>query len=463
MAQTVTVEEILQDIGVTQSGAWTVGQGGAPWSVSQSGTWDIATLTTLTGITNTVTVDGTVTANQGGSPWAVSQSGTWDVGTVTSVTEVVKSVVWLNDEAGAPFTNANPLPGALSDGTTQAAVDATKAALLVGAHIVDDSGVLQGIKVSEGMAHVLSMPYGYAIAEGDLSGHSAVHKFGYNGDIDAVLEPIWTSGGNYPYLSAGEQLKVSGGANDVSTLRDSGNATGGSTTTIEDTGADFVAATVAVGDVVINDTQSEYGIICLVEATKLTVYTAMSTGFSAADAYRVLNASGTGAAAVRVLGLDDDYLEISEVVATNGAAPVATSQSFLRVFRAYVVIAGNTGGNVAAILVQDNAAAVTQAEIRATRNQTEMAIWTVPASKTLFLTATHAGESNNVRAEVSVFQRPRGGVFRPIGLAMAVKQGGDGHDYATPLSIPQKTDVEMRAIGDGVNAAVSAGFEGWYE
>lgn len=35
-----------------------------------------------------VPVSGTVTANQGGAPWSVSQSGTWNVGTVTTVTTV---------------------------------------------------------------------------------------------------------------------------------------------------------------------------------------------------------------------------------------------------------------------------------------------------------------------------------------------------------------------------------------
>ena len=58
-------------------------------AATQSGTWNIATVTTLTGITNdvniadggnSITVDGTV---------AATQSGTWDIGTLTSITNSV--------------------------------------------------------------------------------------------------------------------------------------------------------------------------------------------------------------------------------------------------------------------------------------------------------------------------------------------------------------------------------------
>lgn len=45
--------------GVTQSGTWTVQQGGSPWAVSQSGTWNIGTVTAVTSITNPVAVTGT--------------------------------------------------------------------------------------------------------------------------------------------------------------------------------------------------------------------------------------------------------------------------------------------------------------------------------------------------------------------------------------------------------------------
>lgn len=116
-------------VNAAQSGTWTVQQGGAPWSVSQSGNWTTRIVgnaggvidfagqnaaqpansilvggefnTTPTTIVSgnasplqldsagnllvniktptTFPVSGTITANQGSPPWSVSQSGTWTV------------------------------------------------------------------------------------------------------------------------------------------------------------------------------------------------------------------------------------------------------------------------------------------------------------------------------------------------------------------------------------------------
>jgi hypothetical protein len=67
--------------------------------VTQSGTWNIGTLTTLTGITNAVTVEQATaaslkcTASQGGT-WTVAatQSGTWNVGSLTSISNPVQII-----------------------------------------------------------------------------------------------------------------------------------------------------------------------------------------------------------------------------------------------------------------------------------------------------------------------------------------------------------------------------------
>jgi len=67
-------------------------------SSEQSGTWDIGTVTTLTGITNdvniadggnTITVDGTVAIS---GTVAVTQSGTWNIATVTTLTGITNDV-----------------------------------------------------------------------------------------------------------------------------------------------------------------------------------------------------------------------------------------------------------------------------------------------------------------------------------------------------------------------------------
>jgi len=52
---------------------------------------------------------------------------------------------------------------------------------------------------------------------------------------------------------------------------------------------------------------------------------------------------GTGANKVRVFGLDADYALIEEEVELAGQTQVATSLSYLRIYRAYVTLAGSGG------------------------------------------------------------------------------------------------------------------------
>ena len=61
--------------------------------------------------------------------------------------------------------------------------------------------------------------------------------------------------------------------------------------------------------------------------------------------------AGTGARTVTIIGLDADYLEVSETVTMNGTTNVTTTQTFLRVNEAYVATCGNTGSNVGTITI----------------------------------------------------------------------------------------------------------------
>jgi hypothetical protein len=180
--------------------------------------------------------------------------------------------------------------------------------------------------------------------------------------------------------------------------------------------------------------------------------------------------SGTGAQTVFVYGLDADYNEITEVVTLDGQTEVLTAQSFLRVNRAFVVTAG-TGATAAGTIyvgtgvVTAGVPATVYAVISLGENQTTMAVWTVPAKHTLYV---HRGffsaSSNNVAQYVLgkfVF-RPQGGVFRNA-ADLTVNSNAIGYDFEIPLALPEKTDIEARAIAlSGSNFYVTASFEGIY-
>ena len=180
--------------------------------------------------------------------------------------------------------------------------------------------------------------------------------------------------------------------------------------------------------------------------------------------------SGTGAQTVLVSGLDADYNEITEVVTLDGQTEVLTAQSFLRVNRAFVVTAG-TGATAAGTIyvgtgvVTAGVPATVYAVISLGENQTTMAVWTVPAKHTLYV---HRGffsaASNNATHYIlgKFMFRPQGGVFRNA-ADLTVNANAIGYDFEIPLALPEKTDIEARAIAlSGTNFYVTASFEGIY-
>lgn len=181
-------------------------------------------------------------------------------------------------------------------------------------------------------------------------------------------------------------------------------------------------------------------------------------------------AAGTGARTVVVAGLDANYNEYQETVVLNGQTEVLTVGSFIRVFRAFVVTAGS-GGTAAGVIyvgtgtVTAGVPATVYASIPLGENQTQMAMWTVPAGYTFYIYGgTFSAASNNISQYVlgQFFVRPSGGVFRNV-ADITVNSNVFRYDWDIPLPVPEKSDIEARAIAiSGTNFYVTASFEGVY-
>jgi hypothetical protein len=157
---------------------------------------------------------------------------------------------------------------------------------------------------------------------------------------------------------------------------------------------------------------------------------------------------------VVVQGLDGDYNEVSQEVTLAGAGTATTTQTFLRVFRVYVSGSQAPTGNL-----NITNGGTTYARITLGDNQTLMALWTVPAGYTAYLSQINiATGTANINQYVTglVTARPFGNVFRTV-----VKQSF--HEEAAiiisvPIPFTEKTDIEVRAFSSGVNNSVSADF-----
>ena len=178
--------------------------------------------------------------------------------------------------------------------------------------------------------------------------------------------------------------------------------------------------------------------------------------------------AGTGARTVLLFGLDGDYNEISETVTLNGQTAVNTTQSFLRIFRMVVKSAGTGGQNAGVIYagtgtVTAGVPANKYATIAIGDNQTLMALWTVPAGHTAYLNQvdiTVATTQNNKYCTTHLVARPLGEVFQ-VKDKFVKAESSHHQEYRYPLEFAEKTDIEVRAIGDsaGADIAISAGMD----
>jgi hypothetical protein len=178
-------------------------------------------------------------------------------------------------------------------------------------------------------------------------------------------------------------------------------------------------------------------------------------------------ALGTGARTISVQGLDADYNEISETITLNGQTQVSTTLSFIRAFRSFVITAGsgNTAAGTIYVGVGVAVAGVpptVSAERPLGENQTTMALWTVPAGYTGYISrGSFSAASNNAAQYIlgKFVVRPFGSVFRNA-ADVTVNSNVIQYDFETPLAIPEKSDIEARAIAlAGTNFYITASFE----
>ena len=233
---------------------------------------------------------------------------------------------------------------------------------------------------------------------------------------------------------------------------------------------------VARGQVSLHETQYKFGFNPDVDDSEETVWAegGVYSYLSSATVLKVSSSSiadtsaGTGARTVQLYGLDADYNEINETVTLSGQTSVNTTNSFLRINRMIIRSAGSGGENAGVVYagtgtVTAGVPANKYATIAIGDNQTLMALWTVPAGYTAYLhqkDLTAATAQNNKYATVRLIARPEGEVFQT--RDKHVLQNDIIHQvYSYPLRFDEKTDIEMRCVGDtaGANIAISAGLD----
>jgi len=177
---------------------------------------------------------------------------------------------------------------------------------------------------------------------------------------------------------------------------------------------------------------------------------------------------GNGAREITIQGIDSNFAELSEAVATAGASASAnTTASFWRVHRAWVSAAGVYGAaNTAAVVVENSAGGTDLIQIGIEEGQTQFAGWTVPTGKTAYLlSATITADATkaidfrmltrgNIDDTTAPLDSKRLKLFFDgvLGTLTFVPRSPGG-------AIAAKTDIWWEARGSGAQSEASVDFE----
>ncbi len=161
---------------------------------------------------------------------------------------------------------------------------------------------------------------------------------------------------------------------------------------------------------------------------------------------------------------------VTEVTATSdGTATVTTTQTFRRVFRAYVTEVGTyTGTNEGNITITNTTSAQVLGYISAGFGQTKLTMYTVPAGYTAYLRHLHGQVTvaANKEADIRLWRRvnadditqPYTGGKRLIHQWNGLATGVELDFYAMP-SFPAKTDIWASAVANGAGSEVDVVYD----
>jgi hypothetical protein len=171
-------------------------------------------------------------------------------------------------------------------------------------------------------------------------------------------------------------------------------------------------------------------------------------------------AAGTGARTITVVGLDENWNEVTETLTMAGlSASDASTSQFIRVNIAYVETSGaysstTSGANAGSITIRFSGAGATLTEIvngGESKGQSEAATFSVPANKSCLLYQIVTTVEAAKTAEINLWQRQGADIVSaPFQSKRIVTEyhgaiGTFTHDFSHPLFFPEKTDIWVSA------------------
>lgn len=173
-----------------------------------------------------------------------------------------------------------------------------------------------------------------------------------------------------------------------------------------------------------------------------------------------LAGSNGDTATISIQGLDANYVTISENVVLNGATPVTTVKSYLRINSMQVAVGSATNPSNT-VTLKDLTNTTVYAQINQGVGRTQAGIYTVPAGYTYYLERVNIYTSLNGN-NFATYQNK---TTSAAGVVLLTQQAAFATAYEAkrimPRPIPEKTDIQLMCKLNTATGAVSIAQEGY--
>ena len=218
-----------------------------------------------------------------------------------------------------------------------------------------------------------------------------------------------------------------------------------------------------------HSTVNIYGFQVSVTTTNIPVWEVAGayTFPASATTMNLVSTVNTGAdktgTTVLVQGLDANYAQISETLTLNGTTVVVTTKSYLRITN--IAVSSVTGGvnPTGTITLKDLTNTTVYAQINPSIGRSQMAIYTVPAGYTFYLSRIDAYTSAN--GSSADWVQYRNVATSSTGVVTLSQQAPFTNTYhaqrVMPRPFAEKTDIQLQAKTSANTYAVSIAAEGY--
>ena len=186
------------------------------------------------------------------------------------------------------------------------------------------------------------------------------------------------------------------------------------------------------------------------------IYPWSALGNTARTVYFISTSASDVGCQFLVAGLDASFNEQTEVITLNGTSAVTGTKTWTRVNNMTIAGSAINVGTVTARLTSGTGTIIDL--VAADEGYNATGIYTIPAGKTGYLMVGDASVSKGDDVTIKMYVREYGKAFRLAHIA-EIYESYYRYDFTIPIALPEKTDIDVRALAYVDNTRVTCNFD----